>query len=146
MTAWRISSWSCVALTRPAISRSVRSASAVRASASRERASSSMSRALVMAMAAWLARAPTRLASVSPNASERLRVDLDDAERAAIAGDRRGDHRLEAGPLVELGRFGRWRELRGEVAVGEDDAALGDRGAGGADPDRDPELRPLLGR
>ena len=32
MTAWRISSWSCVALTRPAISRSVRSASAVRAS------------------------------------------------------------------------------------------------------------------
>ena len=39
-----------------------------------------------------------------------LRVDLDDAERPAVAGDRRGDHRVEAGPLVELGRLGRGRE------------------------------------
>ena len=38
------------------------------------------------------------------------RVDLDDAERAVVAGDRRGDHRVEAGALVELGRLGRGRE------------------------------------
>ena len=69
MTAWRISSWSWVALTRPAISRSVRSASAVRASSSRERASWSIKRALVIAIAAWLARAPTRPASVWVNAA-----------------------------------------------------------------------------
>ena len=72
MTAWRISSWSCVALTRPAISRNVRSASAVRASSPRERASSSMSRALVIAMAAWLASAPTSPPSVSVNAARCL--------------------------------------------------------------------------
>ena len=35
-----------------------------------------------------------------------LRVDLDDPERAGVAGDRGGDHRPEPGPLVELGRFG----------------------------------------
>src|SRR6478735_6093582 len=76
--------------------------------------------------------------------SARLRIDLDDTERTAVAGDRRRDHRLEARPLVELGRFGRRRELRGEIAVGEDDATLGDRGAGGADADRDPEEGSLL--
>ena len=69
MTACRISSWSRVALTRAAISRSVRSASAVRARSLRDRSSSSMSLALVMAMAAWLASAPMSDASVSVKAS-----------------------------------------------------------------------------
>ena len=35
-----------------------------------------------------------------------LRVDLDDAERTRVARDRRGDHRVEPGPLIERGRFG----------------------------------------
>ena len=74
-----------------------------------------------------------------------LGVDLDDAERAGVAGDRGGDHRLEPGALVELGRFGRRREERREVAVGDDDPVLGDGGPGRPDADRDPELRPLLG-
>ena len=75
----------------------------------------------------------------------RLRVHLDDAHRTAVAGDRRRDHRLEPGPLVELGGFGRRRELRREVAVGEDDPALRDRDPGRADTDRDPEEGPFLG-
>ena len=73
-----------------------------------------------------------------------LRVDLDDPERTAVAGDRRGDHRVEARAVVELGRFGRRRELGRQVVVGEDDPALGDRDAGRAHPDRDPQGRPLL--
>ena len=104
-----------------------------------------MSRALVIAMAAWLARAKTRPASVSLNAAAFLGVDLDDAERAGVAGDRGRDHRVEPGPLVELGRFGGRREERREVAVGDDDPVLRDGGPGGPDPDRDPELGPLLG-
>ena len=51
----------------------------------------------------------------------------------------------EPGPLVELGRFGRGRELRGEVVAGDDHPVLGHRGPGRSDPDGDPELRPLLG-
>ena len=74
-----------------------------------------------------------------------LGVDLDDAERAGVAGDRDRDHRLEPGPLVELGRFGGRREERREVAVGDDDPVLRDGCPGRADTDRDPELRPLLG-
>ena len=69
MTDWRISSLSRIALTRAAISRRVRSASAVRPRASRDRASSSMSRALVIAMAACPARASMSDASISLNAS-----------------------------------------------------------------------------
>ncbi len=69
MTDCRISPWSRIALTRAAISRSVRSASAVSASSDWDRASWSMRRAFVIAMAAWLASAPTRPASVSLNAS-----------------------------------------------------------------------------
>ncbi len=72
MTDWRISPWSRIALTRPAISRSVRSASAVWASWARDRPSSSISRAFVMAIAAWLASAPTRPASVGVNAPSRF--------------------------------------------------------------------------
>ena len=59
--------------------------------------------------------------------------------------DRGGDHRLEPGPLVELGRFGGRREERGEITVGDDHPVLRDRGPGRPDPDRDPEVRPLLG-
>jgi hypothetical protein len=51
----RISSWSRIAVIRAAISRSARSASAARVCSPRERASSSISRAFVMAIAAWLA-------------------------------------------------------------------------------------------
>ena len=69
-----------------------------------------MSRALVMAMAAWPASARMRSASASSKASGADGVDLDDPERAALAGDRRGDHRAEAGALVELCRLGRRRE------------------------------------
>ena len=104
-----------------------------------------MSRALVMAMAAWLASAPMRPASVVVERVALLRVDLDDAERAGLAGDRRGDHRVEAGPLVELGRLGRRRELRREVVAGDDDPVLGDGRPGRPDADRDPQLGPLLG-
>ncbi len=68
-TAWRISSLSRIALTLAAISRSVRSASAVRARAARESASSVMRRALVMAMAAWPVSARMSVASASSNAS-----------------------------------------------------------------------------
>jgi hypothetical protein len=66
-------------------------------------------------------------------------VDLDDTERAGVAGDRGRDHRMEPGPLVELGRLGRRREERREVVVGDDDPVLGDRRAGGTHPDRDPQ-------
>ena len=143
-TACRISRSSRIALTRAAISRRVRSASAVRARSDRDAASSRMSRALVMAMAAWLARARTRSASVSSKASRSDGVDLDDAERAVVAGDRRGDHRVEAGPLVELGRLGRRREQAVELVAGDDDAVLGHGDAGRALADRDPQLGPLL--
>ena len=51
---------------------------------------------------------------------------------------------LEPGALVELRRFGRWRELVDEVAEGEDHAVLGHGRPGRPDPDVDPELRPLL--
>jgi hypothetical protein len=66
MTAWRISSWSCVA-SRGDLAQRPLGVGGPRQLV-REWSSSSISRALVMAMAAWLASAPTRLASVSPNA------------------------------------------------------------------------------
>ena len=98
MTDWRISSWSRIALTRAAISRSVRSASAVRASSSRDRASSSISRALVIAIAAWLASAPTSPASSSANAARWRRVDLD-ARRAGRASPVIGAAIIEWNPV-----------------------------------------------
>ena len=61
-----------------------------------------------------------------------------------LARDRRRDHRLEAGPLVELCRFGRRRELADEVVAGDDDPVLGDRSPGGPDADRDPEPGALI--
>ena len=86
-----------IALTWAAISRRVRSASAVRREGrARRRRARSMSRALVMAMAAWLARARMRSASVVVEGVAADGVDLDDAERAVVAGDRRRDHRVEA--------------------------------------------------
>ena len=76
--------------------------------------------------------------------AEPLRVDLDDPERACLAGDRRGDHRLEAGALVELRGLGRRRELVLQVAEGQDHPVLGHGRPGRPDPDVDPQLGPLL--
>ena len=61
-----------------------------------------------------------------------------------LPGDRRRDHRPEAGAVVELRRFGARRELRHQVVARDDDPVLGDGHPGGALPDRDPQLRALL--
>ena len=72
-------------------------------------------------------------------------VDLDDPERPAIAGDRRRDHRAEPGPLVEVGVLGTGREQAGEIVPGDDDAVLGERRAGRAVADGDPQVGAFLG-
>ena len=72
-------------------------------------------------------------------------VDLDDAERAVVAGDRA--RRSSSGsPSARRTRSisglgGNWRR---QVVAGDDDPVLGDGGTGRADADRDPQLRPLL--
>ena len=120
-------------------------ASACRATSARDRSSSSIRRALVIAMAAWSASAPTRPASVSLNAARCLRVDLDDAERTRLAGDRAP--RSSSGSRSAR----RTRSIRvtcGNCAARSSsatiDPALGHGDARRADPDRDPQGGPLL--
>ena len=73
-----------------------------------------------------------------------LGIDLEDAKGTGLPRDRRGDHRVEPGPFVELRRLLRRRELRRQVVTGDDHPVLGDRHAGRADPHRDPEVGALL--
>ncbi len=104
---WRTSSGSRMAETRAAISRSVRSESARRAISARDRCSSSMSRALAIAMAAWSASAASRSGVGVVEGVDPVRVRVDDAEDVVAVDQRRGQHRVDrrfADEGVAIGR------------------------------------------
>ncbi len=67
------------------------------------------------------------------------RIDLDDAERPALTGDRGRDHRAEAGALVEGRVLRPRREQRREIVTRDHHPVLGDGDARGALPHGYPE-------
>ena len=89
---------------RAAISRSACSARARRRTSSRDLAIASIRRAFWIAIAAWWASASTRATSSRLEGAGLRPADLEDAEEALLAGERRDDQRpdaVEADGLVE---------------------------------------------
>ena len=126
-TRSRITSGSRRAAIRAVMSRSDRSVSARRATARRDFSSSSMSRALVIAMAAWSARPPRTASSMASKVfGVRLKTSIAPSGPASpmIGATMRspevGPGRQRIGEVVV-------DEVGGEVVADADHAALGDR-------------------
>ena len=132
-------------------SRSERSMEARRSIDSRERASSSISRALAIASAAWSDSARTSAIWGAVKASTAFENVPSAPNTSSPARQRRDDHRADADLVDErVGRVGVDEPLVGRVVAGDDDPPVGDRLAEHPDPDRElerphPVVRSQLG-
>ena len=108
-----------MAETRAAISRSVRSESARRAISARDRSSSSMSRALAIAIGGLVGERARQTGIGLVEGVGPVRVGVDDAEDVVAVDQRRGEHRVDPGLADEGVAIGRVLEpLVLEVVAG----------------------------